>query len=427
MKDYKIQKLENGATIVLKPIKGLKFTTVNVGFKTGASLDVVPGTAHFLEHNLFLGTTSRSRDEIDKANSEICELNASTSLYYTLVRFKRANSELDSAFEFASDVLLNTKFNANEIKKEREVVRNEIAMSRERDKRNIYAYHNTLWSPYMDKPLCPIIGEDIDKVTKKDMENFRNKNYVAKNFVMYAISSLPMAKIVALYKKHIQPKLRVSEDVNNIVYDMTPSKPSKLQVIELDQEKVDVAISINIPFGIFNSQNRFSRLILSYYFNLEQPYNTLRKKGLVYASTAYIAEWAYNSILTIKFSCSKENINKIIDEYAKEMQELYKNGMSEDKFRNLCKQIVIAEDEKERDLSLFEINDTAFTHITRGLVDDLDAKKEAKNTTLQDINKYIGFFNNSKNQLWVTVLGKVSEKDVYTLPQIQKKFFVNIK
>ena len=427
MKDYKIEKFENGATIVLKPIKSIKYTAINIGFKTGANYDEVAGTAHFLEHNLFLGTENRTRDQIDRDNAEICELNASTSLYYTLVRFKRANTELEDAFDFASDILLNTKFNANEIKKEREVVRNEIVMAKERDKRNIYAYHNTLWSPYVNKYSCVIIGEDIEKKKKKDLEKYRNKNYNSKNFVMYVISSLPMSKFVALYKKYIVPNLKVLDEADSATYDMTPKKPSKLQVINLDQDKVDVALSINIPFGVFNSKNRFSRLVLSYYLNIEQPYNILRKKGLIYTSSAYITEWAYNSILNIKFVCTKENINKIIDEYVKEMQNLYKNGMDEGKFKNICKQIVIAEDEKERDYVLNEVMDMAYTHITRGLVDDLDMKKEAKNITLEEVNKYINFFNNPNNEMWVTALGKVTEKDIYTLSQLQKKFYINIK
>ena len=116
MKDYKIIKFDNGATIVVKNKKNIKYTAISMGFKTGATLDEIAGTAHFLEHNLFLGTEKRTRDQIDKGNSNICFLNALTGLYYTLIKFKRANSELENAFEFASDILLNTKFNNNQLK-----------------------------------------------------------------------------------------------------------------------------------------------------------------------------------------------------------------------------------------------------------------------------------------------------------------------
>ena len=423
MKDYKIIKFENGATIVLKPKKDIKFTSVFMGFKTGAHFDEVAGTAHFLEHNLFLGTNKRTREQIDKDNSNICMLNASTSLYYMVVKFKRANSELDNAFEFASDILLNTKFNNNELKKEREVVRNEILMSMERDKRSVYAYHNMLWSNYLNTNACAVIGTDIDKVTKKDMEKYRDKYYVASNFVMYVYSSLPMSKIVKFYKKYILPQLKEDNNAELINYDMTPTKPSKMQVVPLDQDKIDVVISIDIPFGICNTKNRFCKSITRLYLSLEQPYNTLRKKGLIYTASVTIAEYLYNSRLNIRFICSKENVNKIIDEYAKELQNLYKNGMDKEIFENLCKQMIIADNEKESDFAEDQLFDTIYMHLISGLVDEFDLVKEAKKITLEEVNKYISLFNNANNKIWVTVLGNIKEKDVYSLQQIQRKFF----
>lgn len=425
MKDYKIAKFDNGAVIVLKTIKNLKCSAINMGFKTGAFLDKVSGTAHFLEHNLFLGTQNRTREQIDKDNLAICSLNAATSLYYTVVKFKRANSELEEAFDFASDILLNTKFNNNELKKEREVVRNEILSSRERDKRSILAYHSALWNPYVNVTSCAILGQDIDAITKKDLEEYRKNNYIAQNFVLYAVSSLPMKKFVALYKKYIEPNLMVKKDVEPVNYNMTPQKPSKLQVVPLDQEKIDVAISINIPFGINNLKSRFSRLVLRYYLNAEETYNTLRKKGLIYSCITTISEFAYNSIMTIKYTCAKENVNKIIDEYTKEIHNLYKNGIPEEKFKTLKKQLIIAEDEKENDFVEYQASDLTYLHTLDALTDDFDYNKEAKDLKIEDVNKYIGLFNNPNNELWMTVLGNIKEEDVYKLKQVQKKFFVS--
>ena len=424
MKDYKIIKFDNGATIVVKNKKNIKYTAISMGFKTGATLDEIAGTAHFLEHNLFLGTEKRTRDQIDKGNSNICFLNALTGLYYTLIKFKRANSELENAFEFASDILLNTKFNNNEIKKEREVVRNEILMVKERDKRNVFAYHNTLWSPYLNKFSCPITGEDIDAITKKDLVKYRDKNYVASNFVMYVISSLPISKIVKLYKKYIVPQMRVDETAEQINYDLTPNKPSKMQVIPLDQDKIDVALTINIPFGINNTKNRFCKEIVRLYLLMEEPYNTLRKKGLIYTATVSITEMSFNSLLTIRFICAKDNVNKIIDEYSKELQNLYKNGMNRSTFENICKQLGIAEDEKEDDYSEDLLSEIAYRHTTNTLVDNFDVKKEIKKITLQEVNKYIELYNNPNNEIWVTVLGNIKDKDVYNLSQIKKKFYI---
>ena len=149
----------------------------------------------------------------------------------------------------------------------------------------------------------------------------------------------------------------------------------------------------------------------------------MRNKGLIYTASVTIAEYLYNSRLNIRFICSKENVNKIIDEYAKELQNLYKNGMDKEIFENLCKQIIIADNEKESDFAEDQLFDTIYMHLISGLVDEFDLVKEAKKITLEEVNKYISLFNNANNKIWVTVLGNIKEKDVYSLQQIQRKFF----
>ena len=422
MKDYKIHKFDNGATIVLKQIKGQKFTTIHMGFKAGAAQDEVAGTAHFLEHTLFLGTKNRTREQIDRDSSLITFVNAHTGIYSTLVTFKRANSYLEEAFEYASDILLNTKFNTAEINKEREVVRNEIISAKERDKRDVSAYHLTLLNNYYNKPYCQVLGDDIDKITKKELEAFRNKNYIAKNFVMYVCTSLPMQKFIKLYKKYIEQNLVVKNDSPDINYDLVSRKSSNMQVIKLDQEKVDVRITIEIPFGIHNYQNRICRNFYEAVLAIGGSlYNNLRKKGLIYDYGATIDELAYNSFITFAFESTNGNVNKAIDEISKELQFRYKNGITEDEFLNLRKQIEICKDEIEVGYVKYLLNNINFEYLLNCLTDELDYKKELKKVTIDAINDYIKLFNNNNNKIWVTVLGNLTSKDVYNLETIKKK------
>ena len=422
MKDYKIHKFDNGATIILKTIKGQKFTTIHMGFKAGAAQDEVAGTAHFLEHTLFLGTKNRTREQIDKDSSRITFINAQTGVFSTLVTFKRANTYFEEAFEYASDILLNTKFNTAEINKEREVVRNEIMSVKECDKRNVTAYHLALFNNYYNKTSCQVLGDDIDKVTKKELEKFRKKNYIAKNFVMYVCSALSMQKFVKLYNKYIEKNLAVCNDCPDLNYDLVAQKPSKMQVIKLDQEKIDVRITIEIPFGVHNSKNRICRYFYSELLSLGGVlYNTLRKKGLVYEYSASIGELAYNSFMTFAFVATKDNVNKVIDEISKEVQNRYKSGITKEEFANLRKQIEIFKDEDEIGYVKYLLNNVNFEYLLNFLTDELDYKKELKNATIEDVNDYIGLFNNKNNKIWVTALGNLTSKDVYDLETIKKK------
>jgi len=422
MKDYKIHKFDNGATIILKTIKGQKFTTIHMGFKAGSAQDEVAGTAHFLEHTLFLGTKNRTREQIEKDSSRITFINAQTGIYSTLVTFKRANTYFEEAFEYASDILLNTKFNNAEINKEREVVRNEIMSGKERDKRSVTAYHLPLFNNYYNRKSCQVLGDDIDKVTKKELEKFRNKNYIAKNFVMYVCTAQPMQKFIKLYKKYIEKNLIVCNDCPDINYDLVAQKPSKMQVVKLDQEKIDVRITVEIPFGVHNTKNRICRLFYSELLLLSGDlFNTLRKKGLIYEYSALIDELAYNSFLTYAFVSTKENVNKVIDEISKEVQNRYKIGITDEEFINLRKQIEIFKEEDEIGYVRYLLNNVNFEYLHNFLTDELDYKKELKNVTIKDVNDYISLFNNKNNKIWVTALGNLTSKDVYDLETIKKK------
>lgn len=422
LKDYKIHTFSNGAVIVLKSIKGKKFTAVRMGFRSGALCDEVAGTAHFLEHVLFLGTEKRTREQIDSDRDTIKRLNAGTSLFTTLVSFKRANRYLDEVFEFASDITVNTKFNTAEINKEREVIRNEIAIAKERDARDVGMHHLTLFSNYFNKPTCAILGDDIDKITRKDLETFRDKHYVAQNFIMFVCSSLPMSKFVKFYEKYIAKNLKVDESYKIATYDFTSKKPSKLQIVKYEQDKVDVKISIEIPFGIHNIKSKLGWLFWTQLITSGSDiYNALRKKGLVYKYYASTTEHSYSTMMSFNFSTAKENIKKVIDEISKGVQNRYKNGISESEFEIIRKRIRISKDESEGSPVEYKLDDMVYAYTEDILIDKIRYEKELKKITIDEINSYIRLYNNKNNKLWVTALGKLTEKDIYTLETIQKK------
>ena len=101
--------------------------------------------------------------------------------------------------------------------------------------------------------------------------------------------------------------------------------------------------------------------------------------------------------------------------------------MEQSKFDNICKQLIIAEDEKEHDFLEYQVNECTYFYCVNALTEELNIRKEMKKIKLQDINKYISLLNNPKNEIYVTVLGNIKDNEVYNLEQIQKKFFVNIK
>lgn len=85
------------------------------------------GLAHFVEHTIFKGTAHRRAGHIlNRMETVGGELNAFTSKEETNVYSLFPATHLPRAVELISDLLRNSVFPANELRKEREVVREEI-------------------------------------------------------------------------------------------------------------------------------------------------------------------------------------------------------------------------------------------------------------------------------------------------------------
>ncbi len=129
------------------------------------------GIAHFAEHMFFKGTERRptARDisvEIDGIGGEF---NAFTGKEYTGYYVKCAAEHLELAVDVLSDMLLHSKFDEEELQREKGVILEEMNMYRDTPMRYIgNVYDDLLWG---DQPLgWDIIGtEDVIKGADREL------------------------------------------------------------------------------------------------------------------------------------------------------------------------------------------------------------------------------------------------------------------
>lgn len=84
--EYTVQKLPNGQTVVVYPIKDNPIVTIDTWIKTGSinETDENNGVAHFLEHLFFKGTKSHPTGDMDRIlESKGAVVNAATSKDFT--------------------------------------------------------------------------------------------------------------------------------------------------------------------------------------------------------------------------------------------------------------------------------------------------------------------------------------------------------
>jgi len=132
MNKYKVNILSNKIPLITVPIKGAPTATVLVIIKAGSKYENAAnnGLSHFLEHMFFKGTIRRPNtlalsSELDSLGGEY---NAFTGKEFTGYWVKVAAQKLPAALDIVSDMLLNSKIEAEEIEREKGVIIEELNM-----------------------------------------------------------------------------------------------------------------------------------------------------------------------------------------------------------------------------------------------------------------------------------------------------------
>jgi predicted Zn-dependent peptidase len=158
---YERHTLDNGVRIVLAPMPQAQSVTVALMYAAGSRYETreTNGIAHFAEHMFFKGTENRptSRDIAGEIDAIGGEFNAFTGKEYTGYYVRCAAEHRDTAFDVLVDMLRHSKFEPEEIEREKGVIIEEMNMYFDTPRDYIGGVYEDLL--YGDQPLgWDIIG-----------------------------------------------------------------------------------------------------------------------------------------------------------------------------------------------------------------------------------------------------------------------------
>jgi predicted Zn-dependent peptidase len=198
---FKKTKLKNGLRIITVPMKDNPTVTVMVLVEAGSKYETKAknGLSHFLEHMCFKGTTTRPNtfaisSELDSVGAQS---NAFTGTEYTGYYAKAEHRYLPKILDVVTDIYLNPTFPAGELEKEKGVIIEEINMYEDMPHQKVGEVFEELL--YGDQPAgWPIIGnkENIRKMTRDDLVNYRNAHYVASSTIVLVAGKMNEAKVI---------------------------------------------------------------------------------------------------------------------------------------------------------------------------------------------------------------------------------------
>ena len=187
---YYVTRLDNGLTIATAEMPHL--ASVSVGLWLGMGSRYEParlnGICHFIEHMLFKGTRQRSAKQISQAIEGVGGyLNAFTSEETTCFHARAGHEHFEAILDVLMDMLLESKLAEPDIAKEREVIKEEIAMYLDQPQHHVQELLNaTCWR---NQPLGRSITgtkATLDAMRRADLAGFLKQNYLASNTCIVA-------------------------------------------------------------------------------------------------------------------------------------------------------------------------------------------------------------------------------------------------
>lgn len=191
--------LPNGIRLVHRltdsPVSYLGFM---VGTGTRDEQPAQNGMAHFIEHTVFKGTTTRSaRQIINQIEGTGGELNAYTTKEETAFYAATLTTYFEKAMDLLSDMVFRPVFPDEEIDKERLVIYDEIQSYNDSPSELIYDDFEALLFDGHSLQL-PILGapRTLRWLNGKKAQQFMQDTYNTDQMVFFSLSSLPFEKVV---------------------------------------------------------------------------------------------------------------------------------------------------------------------------------------------------------------------------------------
>ena len=207
MNNFHKTQFENGLRLVSVPIKNSESLTCLILVGTGSKYETkdVKGMSHFLEHMFFKGTQKRPdtltiSEVLDSVGGQY---NAFTSKEMTGYWAKVDKKHLDTALDWISDIFLHSKFESEEIEKEKGVVIEELNMYLDMPTVHVEELFEELL--YGDQPAgWRIVGdkETIQAYNREKLMQYFESHYSSKNVVVCIAGDIELKEIEEKTKKY---------------------------------------------------------------------------------------------------------------------------------------------------------------------------------------------------------------------------------
>ena len=197
-----VTRLESGPIVVSHDMDHLRSAAIGIWVDSGSRSEAEDehGIAHLLEHMAFKGTKKRSAiaiaEEIEAVGGE---LNAATGVEQTQYYARVLTENVPLAIDILSDILRNSVFDPEELRREQHVIVQEIGAAL--DTPEDVAYDRFSAAAFPNQAIGrPILGtpESVRSLTRASLSDYLDRNYHGPSLVVSAAGAVDHNALVAM-------------------------------------------------------------------------------------------------------------------------------------------------------------------------------------------------------------------------------------
>lgn len=317
------------------PMMHTKSVCISIFVGVGSRYEVPEkaGISHFIEHMLFKGTDSRPTP---KEISDVIEgvggvLNAATDREYTVFWCKVARPHFEEAMDLLLDMLHNSRFDPEDIEKERGVVIEELSAVQDSPYELVELLIDKVMWP--DHPLGRDVAgsrETVSAISRDDLISYQEQRYVPSNIVISVAGAVTEDDVMSAISA-AKPKWHSGPGVR----DWDPADDSqRMPKVEVNFRKSEQAHFCLAVRGISSfNPDRYALDLLNVIFGegmSSRLFLEIRdKRGLAYDIHSYISHFLDSGAVVIYAGVDPKNITPAISAVLEQVGQI-REGLSEE-------------------------------------------------------------------------------------------------
>jgi predicted Zn-dependent peptidase len=401
--------LPNGLRLLTERMPHVRSVSVGVWLARGSRHEpsAQAGIAHFVEHMLFKGTTTRSAEDIAQTIDSIGgQMDAFTAKEYAGYYLKVLDEHLPLAVDVLSDIVMRPAFSPDDVEREKKVVVEEIKMVEDTPDDLVHElFTEGFWPGH---PLGrPILGtrDSVENFSAGGLRSYFDGVYTAPNLIVVAVGNVDHDRVRDLvFKTFADLPLRSLP-----AHDAPPLAVPHVLIRNKDLEQSHVCL------GTSGYQQDHADRYASYVLNIMLGgsmssrlfQNVREKRGLAYAVFSGLVAYRDAGSVTVYAGCANSAVGELIDVVVTELRRLKTEAVPVVELRR-------AKDHLKGSLTLsLESTSSRMSHLARhemyfGRHFGLDETLDGVERVTQDDVRRVALDLFSDHAVAATVLGAVN-------------------